>query len=491
MSSSFIKRETKLSSLDETSKKDRIKECKIVSSSPLEKVDRIISKVSKSICKIQIKTENELKIKKGSGFLLAFDIENKERFYCLISNEHVIKEELLNNDNDIYFSYDNEFRTANINLNNKERYMKSFKDMGLDITIIEILEEDNISKDYFLYPELEEKKDEEFIDSSIFIPQYPCGNELMNAKGKIKHINKYEFTHLANTDHGSSGSPIFLENSIRVLGIHKEGSIRRNENYGDFIYPVINIIKKTAKKNRNIDKNKNILNNNEKVNKYYSNWNALYICLTVFIPIVAIVIYYFLYKKKLFNENIVENGKIFFLNEEYYIGQLINELPNGKGKHYYSNGAIKYDGDWINGKYEGKGMYYINDYIFYIGEFKNGLRHGKGTEYYPNGNITYQGDFINDQFEGFGTYVLENGVYYVGEWKFGLRHGKGTLYYADGKIKYKGDWINDKFDGYGIYYLDNGDGQHYQGQFKNGEFHGKGAFYSSDGKIMHEGNFNK
>ena len=34
--------------------------------------------------------------------------------------------------------------------------MKSFKDRGLDITIVEILDEDNISKDYYLYPEYEE-----------------------------------------------------------------------------------------------------------------------------------------------------------------------------------------------------------------------------------------------------------------------------------------------------------------------------------------------
>ena len=202
MSSSWYKRKPKLSNktkkksnkiIYETPEKDRIKEYKIVSSSPLERVDRILSKVSKSICKIQIETEKGSK--KGTGFLLAFNIE-QEIFYCLISNEHVIKEKYLKENVEIYFSYDNEFRKAIINLNNEKRYMKSFKDMKLDITIVEILEEDNISKDYFLYPELEEKLNEKIIDTSIFIPQYPGGNELMNAKGKIKHINKYEFTHL-------------------------------------------------------------------------------------------------------------------------------------------------------------------------------------------------------------------------------------------------------------------------------------------------------
>ena len=164
--------------------------------------------------------------------------------------------------------------------------MKSFKVMKLDITIVEILEEDNITKDYFLYPELEEKLNEKIIDTSIFIPQYPGGNELMNAKGKIKHINKYEFTNLANTEECSSGSPIFFENGISVIGIHKEENIHKNENYGNFIYPAINIIKETMKKNRNInneDKNKNILPNNEKLNIDHSNLNCLYISLIVFI----------------------------------------------------------------------------------------------------------------------------------------------------------------------------------------------------------------
>ena len=68
----------------------------------------------------------------------------------------------------------------------------------------------------------------EIINNSIYIPQYPGGKGLMNAKGIIKEINKYEFTHLANTEQGSSGSPIFLEKRIHVIGIHKQGNIKKN-----------------------------------------------------------------------------------------------------------------------------------------------------------------------------------------------------------------------------------------------------------------------
>ena len=77
-------------------------------------------------------------------------------FYCLISNEHVIKNDIIKNNNIIiYIFYDNEFKYANIKLGNKKRYIKSFIDIELDITVVEILDEDNISKDYFLFPELE------------------------------------------------------------------------------------------------------------------------------------------------------------------------------------------------------------------------------------------------------------------------------------------------------------------------------------------------
>ena len=146
--------------------------------------------------------------------------------------------------------------------------MKSFTDIGLDITVVEILDKDNISKYYYLYPELEEYINNNLINNSIYIPQYPGGKELMNARGKIKEINKYEFTHLVSTSQGSSGSPIFLENSINVIGIHKEGNFYIKENYGDFIYPAINIIKGDIRKKR--DKGKYI--NGKYIwedNKYY------------------------------------------------------------------------------------------------------------------------------------------------------------------------------------------------------------------------------
>ena len=116
---------------------------------------------------------------------------------------------------------------------------------------------------------------------------------------------------MANTESGSSGSPIFLEYTINVIGIHKEGNKFNNENYADFIYPVINIIKEDINKKRN---------------------NGRYV-----------------------------NGRYIWDDGKYYEGQFKNNLPNGKGIKYYSNGNILFEGDFINGKFEGKGKYIYGD----------------------------------------------------------------------------------------------------------------------------------
>ena len=202
---------------------NRIPEC-IIKFSPFEKLDNNVTNVSKSICKLKIENilPNGIETIIGTGFLLNFWID-LDLFCCLISNEHVISRNIINNNNNnIVIKYDNELKTANIKLDKNKRYIKSFENFGLDITVVEILDEDNINLDFFLWNEPEDfVKNGELIKSNIYIPQYAQGKELVNARGLIIDINKYEFTHLASTEHGSSGSPIFLENSIIVIGIHK------------------------------------------------------------------------------------------------------------------------------------------------------------------------------------------------------------------------------------------------------------------------------
>ena len=203
----------------------------------------ISNRLSNLICRILVETQGKEII--GTGFILTFKID-LDIFYCLITNGHIISNEFINSNNTINLIF-GENKAANIELDRNKRYIKSFIDEGLDITVVEILDEDNISKKYYLEPELDSLINKNLINKEIYIPQYIEGLKLKNAEGIIKDIINYEFSHLANTKHGSSGSPIFLKNRKRVIGIHKAG-IENRENFGDFIYPVIKKIKKNIRK---------------------------------------------------------------------------------------------------------------------------------------------------------------------------------------------------------------------------------------------------
>ena len=66
----------------------------------------------------------------------------------------------------------------------------------------------------------------DIINNNIYIIQYPHG-DLSYSKGKILNIDKYEIAHDAGTIAGSSGSPIFLEGTKFVIGIHKQDDKKR------------------------------------------------------------------------------------------------------------------------------------------------------------------------------------------------------------------------------------------------------------------------
>ena len=124
-------------------KTQRIPETIIDYSKNFLDLDSNTSKIlSKKICRITIEI-NGAKVK-GTGFFLAIPID-LEWFYCLMTNDHLISNESINNNNIIYITYEG-FKTANIKLQKGKRYIESFKEKHLDITVIQILEDDNISK---------------------------------------------------------------------------------------------------------------------------------------------------------------------------------------------------------------------------------------------------------------------------------------------------------------------------------------------------------
>ena len=144
--------------------------------------------------------------------------------------------------------------------------------------------------------------------------------------------------------------------------------------------------------------------------------------------------------------NIINNDKIF----EIY------GFPNNK---YTNNNGEIYIGEMKNNLKDGKGIFYFNkDDKFerkkYEGDFKNDKREGKGTIYWNDGD-RYEGDWKNDKIEGKGIFYWNDGDKYDGDFKNDKREGKGIYYYISAD-KYEGEWKNDKKEGKGIMHFNNG-----------------------------------
>ena len=417
--------------------------------------------------------------KQGTGFLIKL-YKGTQQLLCLMTNEHIIEKEMIDKNEKICFYYDLEKKYSILDLNKDKRFIECNK--MLDITIIEILPKDQIKKKYFLIPDL---NIEELMNKEIYIPQFP-GGKLKYSRGMIKSINNFQITHTASTEFGSSGSPIFLENSTKVIGIHKAGGTQKKENYGiliSFLFKYLdnknlnNISGKVVEKkiDKLIDPNGDIYIG-EVLNGLKHGKGKIY-------NINGSI----KYEGDFVNGKREGYGKFIWEDGEYYIGQWMNNLKYGKGIIYYKNGGIKLDCNWVNDMPEGNGKCIWKDGNYYIGQFKNGLRNNKGKIYYKNGNIKYEGDFANGKPEGYGKCIWGNGNYYIGQFKNGLINGSGKIYYKNGNIKYEGDLVDGKPEGYGKYIDENG--EYYIGQYKNGLTCGKGILYYKNGNIKYDGEF--
>ena len=207
-------------------------------------LDKMIEK-SRAICKIILKETNQ----DATGFFM----EIYPSFQCLLTNYHVISQEMVDADRVIEIVNDSGIKME-INLNKNERYIRCFKD-PIDITVIQIKKTDHIIKYYNVLEYDLTYKNKKNNYRAVYILQHRLGNPLENARGKIIEISDFQFSHSIDTDRGSSGSPILLLYNSKVIGIHKSGDIKNNINYGTFIEAILNEINKDIKNGliKNID----------------------------------------------------------------------------------------------------------------------------------------------------------------------------------------------------------------------------------------------
>ena len=115
----------------DVSKKNTVNE--VETNNPLNKVDMNLIQIYPSVCKIVVKNKN------GTGFLIKL-YKNYKELFCLLTNEHIIKEEYIQSNEIIYIYYDYEKNYNIIKLNPSERFIQYNEEM--DVTLIEIIKND-------------------------------------------------------------------------------------------------------------------------------------------------------------------------------------------------------------------------------------------------------------------------------------------------------------------------------------------------------------
>lgn len=160
---------------------DRVNQ-ELIANSTLIQINNFIYEVCRSICKIIIGA------KVASGFLIKLH-KKDEPFYCLMTNNHVITNEMIEEQEEIEIFYDNQRRRCKIILNKGERFIRDYMFLNIDAIVIEILNNDNINDFFFLLPNLDYLNDfDDLVDKKICVVQFPKGESLCHSGGKINYI---------------------------------------------------------------------------------------------------------------------------------------------------------------------------------------------------------------------------------------------------------------------------------------------------------------
>jgi hypothetical protein len=134
-------------------------------------------------------------------------------------------------------------------------------------------------------------------------------------------------------------------------------------------------------------------------------------------------------------------GTLFYNSSknEVYEGDFFQNMRHGIGHMFYSTGN-EYHGEWYEDKIHGYGvMYWYTSSEKYEGYWKDNQPNGEGKlTYYNLDNETcnyYEGNFIDGKREGYGVFYYADGSRYKGQWSNNQKHGIGEYCTPSGVIQ--------------------------------------------------------
>ena len=198
----------------------------------IEGTKKILSQMENNICKIY-KNDGG----KGTGFFCNINYNNKI-IPIMMTNNHVIDEKYLKENTKIKITLNDDKIIKIINLDDNRLI---YSNEEYDTTIIEIYPEKDNIKNFMEIDDIVFKEESNILynNKSIYIIQYPNCDKASVSYGIMTNIIDYDINHFCCTERGSSGSPIMNLLNNKIIGIHKEASMKFKINRGTYLkYPI-------------------------------------------------------------------------------------------------------------------------------------------------------------------------------------------------------------------------------------------------------------
>ncbi|XP_057299847.1 uncharacterized protein LOC130630383 isoform X2 [Hydractinia symbiolongicarpus] len=189
---------------------------------------RIIEQCIRAVCLIKIPKKGN-----ASGFfanikIIKKETEEVEEWKVIVTNNHVIKNKSVAEKAEVYFNFDQPIILDEMkHYKLKPELLFLTHEEPLDFTIVAF--ESNEIEELGIIPIPFEKVDEPNIGDVVTIFQHPKGKPKKGSSQKVVEISSTNICYHADTDKGSSGSPVLRD--YKLIAIHK-GGVNKGYNYG-------------------------------------------------------------------------------------------------------------------------------------------------------------------------------------------------------------------------------------------------------------------
>ena len=174
----------------------------------------------------------------GTGFFCKF-IVNGRTMKGLFTNNHVLKEDLIKENSIIELRHNDEIKEIKITW---DRF--KYTNVKLDYTCIEIFDNEDYNNFFEIDDNIKcQNPNVQYGNKLGVIYQFPNNQDLSCGEGLIEGIKNVDdiniIIHKITTDKGASGSPIFLSDNLKVIGIHRKKRVRENTNEGIYFNNIL------------------------------------------------------------------------------------------------------------------------------------------------------------------------------------------------------------------------------------------------------------